>query len=153
MRVLAFGTFDLLHEGHLAYLKEAATLGRELYVLVACDQAVMFAKNHAPEQSEQTRLKKIQQLPFVRQALLGKPVKNRNDYLKTITELKPDIIALGYDQFLEHTEWLKSRLDPKTKIVRLKAYRPEVYKTTLLKSQIANSKLQTNSQDPNSKIN
>ncbi len=40
VRVLATGTFDILHPGHLRYLSEAKALGDELYVIVARDSMV-----------------------------------------------------------------------------------------------------------------
>jgi FAD synthetase len=40
VRILATGTFDILHPGHLRYLSEAKELGDELYVIVARDSMV-----------------------------------------------------------------------------------------------------------------
>lgn len=135
-KVLTFGTFDLLHEGHISYLNQAKSLGSELYVLVACDQAVNWAKGHLPIEDEAIRLKSVQKLPIVHKAWLGEPVKAKEDYLRPIIEIKPDIIALGYDQALEYGEWLGlelGKINPKPKIVRLHAHKPEIYKTSKLK--------------------
>ena len=135
-RVLAFGTFDLLHPGHHSYLQQAAALGAKLFVLVACDQAVNYTKAHSPLEPEQTRLKKVAALPYVTRAFLGQPVKSRTDYLGAIKELRPDIIALGYDQFLDHEAWLRKELgkfEPAPKIVRLTSFMPSKYKSSILK--------------------
>ena len=136
-RVLAFGTFDLLHPGHHSYLQQAAALEAELFVLVACDQAVNYTKAHLPLEPQWLRLKNVAALPYVTRAFLGQPVKSRTDYLGAIKELRPDIIALGYDQFLDHEAWLRKELgkfEPAPKIVRLKPYQPEKYKTSILKN-------------------
>lgn len=136
VRVLTFGTFDLLHEGHIAYLNQAKALGDELYVLVACDQAVEWAKGYKPVENEAIRLKTVQKLPTVHKAWLGEPVKVKEDYLRPIIEIKPDIIALGYDQALDYAEWLAGQLaqiKPQPIMVRLKPYKPEIYKTSKLK--------------------
>lgn len=136
VKVLAFGTFDLLHEGHISYLNQAKALGNELYVLVACDQAVEWAKGHFPIENEAIRLKSVKKLAIVDKAWIGEPVTSKEDYLKPIIEIKPDIIALGYDQALEYGEWLRlesAKINPKSEIVRLQAHKPEIYKTSKLK--------------------
>lgn len=135
-KVLTFGTFDLLHEGHISYLKQAKEMGDELYVLVACDQAVEWAKKHLPQENEEERLRKIQALPFVDKAWIGQPVGGVEDYLRPILEVKPDIICLGYDQALKEEEWLRgeiSKLNPSPKLIRLDSFKPEIYKTSLIK--------------------
>lgn len=53
--VLADGCFDPLHVGHIAYLKEAAKLGRPLMVRVAQDAAI-FEKGRVPFQDHAERL-------------------------------------------------------------------------------------------------
>ncbi|MEX2008238.1 MAG: adenylyltransferase/cytidyltransferase family protein [Candidatus Spechtbacterales bacterium] len=136
-RVLAFGTFDLLHEGQINYLQQAKALGDELVVLVACDQAVERVKHRPAVHSQEERLAAVAKLPFVDKAVLGKPVARKEDYLRPIQEHAPDIICLGYDQALDISEWLEGRVAdmlPATRIVRAKAYHPEVYKTSLLRT-------------------
>ncbi len=137
-KVLTFGTFDLLHEGHISYLKQAKELGDELYVLVACDQAVEWAKKHLPEQNEAARLKAVQAQSFVYKAWIGEPVNGVEDYLKPILEVKPDIICLGYDQALKEEAWLKSellKLNSTPKLVRLEPFKPEIYKSSLFRKK------------------
>ena len=135
-KILAFGTFDLLHKGHISYLKQAKKFGDELYVLVACDQAVKWAKGFAPEENEKKRLKKVKDLKFVDFAWIGEPVMSVEDYLKPINKTKPDVICLGYDQAMEYGKWLAERiktLEPRPKLVRLKPYKKHIYKTSLIK--------------------
>lgn len=137
-KVLTFGTFDHLHKGHISYLEQARALGDELHVLVACDQAVEWAKGHSPEQSEQERLARVKELSIVDVAYLGKPVTDVADYLRPIQEIQPDIICLGYDQALNEEEWLRREvalLSPAPTIVRVQPYKPEEYKSSFLRKK------------------
>ena len=138
-KVLAFGTFDLLHKGHIFYLEEAKKLGDELYVMVACDQAVKWAKGFTPEERERERLRKVKKMGFVDFAWIGEPVFRIEDYLRPILKIKPNIICLGYDQALNEEEWLKGKIremDPKPKIVRTKPFKKHLYKTSIIKKRV-----------------
>jgi FAD synthetase len=97
-RVLVFGTFDLLHPGHLSFLRQARNLGRELYVVIARDKNAEKLKGHQPIHNEQYRLNALTKLPFITKALLGQ-IELDHRY-KLVREINPNIIALGYDQFL-----------------------------------------------------
>jgi FAD synthetase len=91
-RVLATGTFDLLHPGHLLYLERSKELGDELVVIVARDVNV----KHKPKPviPEDHRLKMVQALKVVDLAILG----DEKDIFRPIEQLRPDIITLGFDQ-------------------------------------------------------
>jgi FAD synthetase len=119
VKVMASGVFDILHLGHLYYLKEARKLGDELIVVVAKDSTVKRQK-HEPVTPENVRLEMIKALKPVDDAVLG----YENDFYKIVEEIKPDIIALGYDQqhdALKIREDLRARgLD--VKVVRLSKY-------------------------------
>ena len=113
---MATGTFDILHMGHIYFSKEAKKLGDNLIVIVACDSTVRKMK-HEPITSEKMRLQIIKELKIVDEAYLGR----RDDIYKVVEEIKPDIIALGYDQIHDEKiilENLKKR-NIKAKIVRL----------------------------------
>lgn len=137
MRVIAFGTFDLLHEGHRAYLAQAAALGGELLVCVAADQAVEWVKGRKPQQSEKERLTRVLSVPGVTQAFIGEPMHSRDDYLRPLRQHEPDVVCLGYDQALEISEWLETAvrtLSKTPRLVRAQAYKPEIFKTSLLRA-------------------
>lgn len=91
-RVLATGTFDLLHPGHIYFLTQAKALGDELFVIVARDSNV----THKPKPiiPEEQRLEMVSSLGIVEKALLG----SEKDMFEPLKEIRPDIIALGYDQ-------------------------------------------------------
>ncbi|MFQ5909760.1 MAG: adenylyltransferase/cytidyltransferase family protein [Thermoplasmata archaeon] len=97
VRVMASGVFDLLHTGHLHYLMEAKKLGDELVVVVARDSTVRREK-HEPITPESVRRELVDALKPVDKAVLG----GEGDMFEIVEELKPDLIALGYDQ--EHDE-------------------------------------------------
>lgn len=91
-RVLATGTFDILHPGHLTYLSESRKLGDELYVLVAREN--MIRHKPKPLLPENQRLEMVRALKCVDHAILGDPV----DMYRPLQEIQPDIITLGYNQ-------------------------------------------------------
>jgi FAD synthetase len=95
IRVLATGTFDLLHPGHLTYLKGCKALGDELYVIVARDS--MIRHKPKPVIPEDQRVEMINAFKVVDKALLG----SEEDIFAPIMEIKPDVIALGYDQHFD----------------------------------------------------
>lgn len=91
-RILATGTFDLLHPGHIYFLTQARALGDELFVIVARDSNV----THKPKPivPEEQRLEMVSALGIVDKALLG----SEKDMFEPLKYIRPDIIALGYDQ-------------------------------------------------------
>jgi FAD synthetase len=96
--VLASGAFDLLHLGHVKYLEEAKKAGgkgSKLIVIVATDSTVEKSKGRKPVMPEEQRRALVESLKVVDKAILGHEVF---DMSKVIDEIKPDVIALGYDQ-------------------------------------------------------
>ncbi|MGM0590348.1 MAG: adenylyltransferase/cytidyltransferase family protein [Halobacteriota archaeon] len=90
--VIAQGTFDILHPGHLHYLRDAAAMGDELYVIIARRSNVTHKQ--PPILPDQQRRDMVAALGVVDEALLGHP----EDIFVPIEEIQPDVIALGYDQ-------------------------------------------------------
>ena len=117
---MATGTFDLLHLGHIYYLKEAKKLGDRLAVVVATDSTVRRLK-HEPVNPEEIRLNLIKELKIVDEAYLG----HEEDIYEIVKEIKPDVIALGFDQIHDENK-IKSDLKKrniKTKVVRLTEFK------------------------------
>jgi len=106
VRVMATGVFDIIHTGHISYLRQAKALGDELVVVVACDKTVRKNK-HEPITPENMRVMIIDSLKPVDKAILGK----EGDMFDTVREISPDIIALGFDQMNE--EDLRKKLNEK----------------------------------------
>jgi len=116
---MATGTFDLLHLGHIYFLKEAKKLGDKLVVVVATDLTVKRLK-HEPVNPEEIRLNIIKELKIVDEAYLG----HEDDIYEIVEEIKPDIIALGFDQ-LHDKKKIENELKRRkinARIVRLKKY-------------------------------
>jgi FAD synthetase len=119
VKVMATGTFDLLHMGHIFYLKEAKKLGDTLVVVVATDSTVRKLK-HEPITPQNVRLGLIKELKIVDEAFLGRD----NDMYGIVEEIKPDIIALGYDQVHVEAD-IRDELKKRhlhAKVVRLPKY-------------------------------
>ena len=117
--VVATGVFDIIHPGHLMFLKEARRLGDRLIVIVACDNTAETRKRK-PLIPESQRLAIVKALKPVDDAVLG----DTEDFIKPIREIRPDVIALGFDQHVDEEE-LRNQLRMlgiKTNIVRVKAY-------------------------------
>jgi len=96
--VLASGAFDLLHYGHVYYLTNAKKAGGEnakLVVIVAKDKTVEKLKGSRPIIPEDERRALVESLKMVDEAILG---YENMDLLKVIEKVKPDVIALGYDE-------------------------------------------------------
>lgn len=119
VKIMATGTFDLLHMGHIYYLKEAKKLGDKLVVVVARDSTVRKLK-HEPVTPEEMRIGIVRELKMVDEAVLG----YEDDMYAVVKEIKPDIIALGYDQIHDEkkieNELKKRNLD--AQVVRLPKY-------------------------------
>ena len=117
---MATGTFDLLHLGHIYYLKEAKKLGDSLVVVVATDLTVRKLK-HEPVNTQEIRLNLIKELKIVDEAYMG----HENDIYEIVDEIKPDIIALGFDQ-IHNEKQIKNDLKKrniKSKVVRLPEFK------------------------------
>lgn len=95
--VLAAGSFDIIHPGHIEFLKWASSLGNKLYVIVSRDENYKRFKGFNPVFKENERLYIVSSLRYIYRALLG----STEDILKSVEEIKPDVIALGYDQLLD----------------------------------------------------
>ena len=118
--VMATGAFDILHMGHIYFLKEAKKLGDKLVVVIARDATIRRLK-HEPVTQEEIRLGLIKELRIVDEAYLG----STEDMYAILDKIQPDIIAIGYDQIHDIKELsteLKKRGPPKTKIIRLSKF-------------------------------
>lgn len=145
-KVLVFGTFDGLHDGHLDFFRQALRYAQSklapqgklqniekpyLIVVVGRDSTVQRTKNRLPKFNENERLKAVQECEFVNEARLGN--EGNNPY-KVIEEIKPDIICLGYDQ-THFTEKLAEKIKGmglSIKIERLNAFEPEKYHSSII---------------------
>ncbi len=133
-KVMAFGSFDILHEGHKHYLMEAKIRGDYLIAVVARDSNILKFKGKKPLNNENYRLEKVKELDFVDEAVLG----DKENILKVLEKYKPEVICMGYDQKTVHEDELKKILEErgiKAEIARAKPFKPEVYKSSKLRNK------------------
>ncbi len=132
-RVMVFGVFDLLHPGHISFLKQAKKLGTFLVVSVARDVNVKKIKGKLPMVDEKKRVMRIKRLKIANKVVLG----GLKDPWPHIKKEKPEVIALGYDQH-DYVKNLKKELlknNLKVRVVRLKSYRPAVFKSSIIRKK------------------
>jgi FAD synthetase len=102
-RVVAQGTFDILHPGHVHYLREAAARGDELHAIVARRENV--SHKAPPVLPNRQRRDVVSALAVVDHARVGHP----RDFFVPIEEIAPDVIVLGHDQHHD-ADTVRSRL-------------------------------------------
>lgn len=127
---MVFGTFDVLHQGHLNFFKQARALSKHPYLIVsvARDINVKKIKGKAPANNEKKRLMVVKSSNLANKAILG----GLRNYLPHILKEKPKIVALGYDQkhYVRNLKRHLTNLGLNVKIRRLKAFRPKIYKSS-----------------------
>ena len=121
--VLAGGVFDIIHPGHIHTLNAAKELGDVLVVVVATDNTAVKMKKRRPLHTQDQRQELVNSLETVDLCLIGQ----EDDIFKTVNHVKPQIIALGYDQIHQEkfiTEGCKKiKLD--AKVARLQSPIPD----------------------------
>lgn len=121
-RVMAFGSFSILHPGHILYLNEARKLGDELIVVLATDKNIEKEKGIKPVFNSQERLNLIASLSCVDEAVMG----YEEDFFRIVHEKSPDILALGYDAQCSESEMYgklkENGID--ARVVKIKASTP-----------------------------
>jgi FAD synthetase len=133
-RVMVFGTFDGLHKGHLNFFKQAKNFIKNSFLIVsiARDKNVFKIKGEYPKLKEGERMDLVKKYNLIDQVILS----GKREHLPHIIKMRPDIIALGYDQ-KTYVKNLKKDLKNKgitVKVVRLKPYKKNVYKNHLLRA-------------------
>jgi len=126
---MVFGTFDILHPGHIHMLKEAKEYGDYLVAVVARDATICTIKGKAPQNNESIRLQNLKELGLADKVRLG----CLDDHYQAVREEKPDVVALGYDQ-REFVDNLANSLPTSSQIVRLSPYFPDKYKSSKMKN-------------------
>jgi len=130
--VMVFGAFDGLHPGHLSFFRQAKKYGNFLIVSVGTDKNVKKIKGQKPLFSELERLGLVRDLSIVDQAVLGV----EEDFYNEIKKYAPDVVCLGYDQWASEAEVKRELLRVglgKTRIIRLKPYKKNKAKSTVVK--------------------
>ncbi len=158
-KVLVLGTFDSVHDGHRAMLREAKSLRHPeaegspvgqtssscyLVIAVAPDAVVQELKGHQPHHVSAQRIVMLRQEKIADEVVLG---DSETSSWKILKKYKPQIIALGYDQH-ELRENLEQHLEKaypeveteqgwqtnpkKPKIVTLSSHEPDKYHNRII---------------------
>ncbi len=135
-KILLFGTFDGLHPGHLYFIKEAKKLG-DVFISVSSDTNVIQLKGKKPIYSEKIRKKEIEKLCVAKKVFIGeKQIESWN----VLQKLKPDIIALGYDQKALYTSLRPLTKTYGFKIKKIKSYMPKKFHSSIIKKETSKKK-------------
>lgn len=134
--VLAGGVFDIIHPGHIHTLRAAKALGNVLIVVIATDQTAQKMKHRLPLHNMELRRDLVNSLLMVDYAVVG----HEGDIFKTVALVKPDIIALGYDQIHQEkfiTDGCK-KINVNASIARLQSPIPDI-KSSKIESEYGES--------------
>lgn len=133
-KVLIFGTFDIVHMGHLHIFKKAKEYGEVLIVSLARDKNIEKIKGIGSFYNEKERKEFLENFKIIDKVVLG----HLNDPYKNIKIYKPDVIAIGYDQkvFVDELADKISEFGLETQIVKLPPYRKLKYKSKYIKKYI-----------------
>lgn len=94
MRVITFGTFDVLHVGHVSILERASALGEHLTVGVSSDQLNQRKKGRYPVFVQADRLRIVSALRCVDDVFLEESLEAKRDY---IVAHSSDLLVMGDD--------------------------------------------------------
>jgi len=122
--ILAGGVFDIIHPGHIYTLKAAKALGDVLVVVVATDATAKKMKKREPLHSQEQRRELVNALSMVDMCVIGQ----QDDIFKTVEKVRPEIIALGYDQIHQEktiTDGCR-KINLNIKVARLQSPVPEI---------------------------
>jgi len=115
-KVFVSGCFDMLHSGHVAFLKTAASSG-DLYVGVARDETIKLLKGKAPGDSQAERLFMVRSVRWVKDAWLSGGV-GMLDFAEDLERLRPNIFIVNEDGHTSEKAALCARLGIDYRVLR-----------------------------------
>lgn len=128
-KVLVFGSFDPLHEGHNFFLRTAKKYGDLLLVAVARDDYLNRFKKKEPHLNQKERLRRVRETGIPNKVFLS---DEEPGSFRIIKETCPGVICLGHDQIELYRcldEWIKEN-DLLIDLIRLPAYRRDIYSSS-----------------------
>ncbi len=122
--VLAGGVFDIIHPGHVHTLNAAKDLGDILIVVIATDKTAQRMKKRSPLHTQEQRKMLVDSLSVVDLGIVG----HEEDIFKTVDLIRPQIIALGYDQVHQEKSILEGcrKINLEAEVARLQSPIPEM---------------------------
>lgn len=94
-KVFVSGCFDLLHSGHIHFLKKSAEYG-DLYVSLGSNRNIRYLKDREPANSEEERLTIIKAIRYVKEAFISEGM-GELDFTEDLEKIKPDIFIVNED--------------------------------------------------------
>jgi len=130
-KVMIFGTFDKVHDGHRSLFAQAAEHGDWVMAVVARDETVEKVKGRRPQCDECDRMAELLQISVLDDIIMG---STDEDKCAVVREHCPDVVMIGYDQeyFIDDLYALADESGQNFVIVRARPYEPNVYKSSLL---------------------
>lgn len=92
--VITFGTFDILHIGHIRILQRSRALGDRLVVGVSTDQLNFAKKGRNPVYPQEERLEIIKSIRYVDDAFYEESLELKAEYIK---QHRADVLVMGDD--------------------------------------------------------
>ena len=129
--VLAGGVFDIIHPGHIHTLNAAKDLGDVLIVVIATDKTAEKMKKRLPLHNQKQRKMLVDALSVVDLSVVG----HEGDIFKTVDAIRPQIIALGYDQVHQEKFIIEGckKINLEAAVARLQSPIPEVSSSVIEK--------------------
>ena len=130
-KVMVFGVFDGVHDGHRALFKEARHYGNYLIIAVAQDYVVEYLKGRLPKLGFGERVDELRKEKLVDKVVMG---DTELGSYEVVLKHRPEIIAIGYDQeaFRKNLEENLKKFDWKPEIKIIPPYEPKKYHSSLL---------------------
>jgi len=129
-RVVVFGIFDGIHEGHRDLFRQAKEMGDELVVIVGRDKSSLQLKNKKPRLSEDERIRLLKEEELVDDAVLGDRTLSSYTVLKN---LEPQVVCIGYDQEVLESDlrnWITAN-DLRIELYRAKPFQENAFHNSL----------------------
>jgi len=108
-RVFVSGCYDMLHSGHVAFFKEAASYG-DLYVGIGSDATIFDLKGRYTVNSEQERLYMVKSVRYVTDAWVNVG-SGMMDFEEDLRRFRPDLFVVNEDGHSPAKEKLCTELD------------------------------------------
>ncbi len=146
LRVFVAGTFEGLHFGHLFLLRYARRRGLQLArrrgrdgvhlaVVIARDDTVRRVKGRAAHHTQIERREIVRALRVVDAAFVG----YRDDFIRSVRRVRPDLIVLGYDQSFAWEEVLRAARIT-APVMRCPQYRGHRLKSSMMRADFERMK-------------
>lgn len=132
------GTFDLFHYGHTNFLRQCSKLADKIVVSLNTDEFIQEYKGKTPIMTYSEREQSLMDCKYVHTVV---PNSGGADSKPTISQVNPDIIAIGTDwakkDYYKQMQFTQEWLDDNDILLVYLAY-TEGISTTELKKRIKN---------------